>query len=436
MNKTIYAPEIIEKQFQAVPHELKILPNWVCFRIEPNPGGGKARKLPYQVNGVKASSTDPQTWTLYAKCVAAVARGDYDAIGFAFTGSVYMGFDFDDCLDPDTGILHEAAQEIVDRLHSYTEESVSGTGIHILMRGTLPEGGRNKSSRVLPGTEMYDTARFFIMTGEHWEGSPASIEARTLEIAELHAELFPPEPEREPAAPTNPNSLTDEELIRKASVSKGDKFNRLWTGDKSGYPSQSEADLALCSSLAFRTGNDAARIDSLFRRSGLYRKKWDQSYYRQKTIDHAICGTHTTYLDGSYAKPEASLVPPRPSPPTPAPEPVKDAVEKEATKDALGQQAEDILAMLDKQTLPSYALQKTTYLIEPEIPKGALILVTGKPNSGKSTLVFKWCVDMARAGRDILYLDRDNGLHGAREKVNRFGASSFPHIRYWGLWKY
>ncbi len=39
------------------------------------------------------------------------------------------------------------------------------------------------------------------------------------------------------------------------------------------YTSQSEADLALCNFLAFWTGGDAARIDRLFRRSGLYRPK-------------------------------------------------------------------------------------------------------------------------------------------------------------------
>src|SRR5262249_3850325 len=71
--------------------------------------------------------------------------------------------------------------------------------------------------------------------------------------------------------------LDDDELIRKASQAKnGEKFAALWKGDTSGYPSPSEADLALCGMLAFWTQGDTARIDALFRKSGLYREKWDR----------------------------------------------------------------------------------------------------------------------------------------------------------------
>ena len=71
------------------------------------------------------------------------------------------------------------------------------------------------------------------------------------------------------------------EVIRKAlSASNGERFSRLWYGDTSGYGSHSEADLALCGMLAFWTGGDAARIDTLFRQSGLYREKWDRKDYR------------------------------------------------------------------------------------------------------------------------------------------------------------
>ena len=38
----------------------------------------------------------------------------------------------------------------------------------------------------------------------------------------------------------------------------GDHFAKLWAGDWTGYPSQSEADLALCGLLAFYVGNDPA----------------------------------------------------------------------------------------------------------------------------------------------------------------------------------
>ncbi|MFQ7644172.1 hypothetical protein, partial [Ruthenibacterium lactatiformans] len=41
-------------------------------------------------------------------------------------------------------------------------------------------------------------------------------------------------------------------------------------------PSHSEADIALCNALAWWTNCDAARVDRLFRQSGLMREKWDR----------------------------------------------------------------------------------------------------------------------------------------------------------------
>lgn len=93
---------------------------------------------------------------------------------------------------------------------------------------------------------------------------------------------------------TKPNlDLSDEELIDKATHARdGAKFSRLWAGDTTGYPSQSEAEMALVSLLAFWTGRDRDRIDHMFRASGLYRDKWDSprggSTYGAGTIEHVL----------------------------------------------------------------------------------------------------------------------------------------------------
>jgi putative DNA primase/helicase len=149
---------------------------------------------------------------------------------------------------------------------------------------------------------MYADARFFTVTGARVEGAPVVVEERSGELQELHAALFPPEegPESR-SAPRPPdgtiNLLSDAEIIAKASsAANGAKFKALWSGNWQGmYPSQSEADEALCCELAFWTGRDAARMDVLFRQSGLYRKKWERGDYRGDTLARAAAQTVETY---------------------------------------------------------------------------------------------------------------------------------------------
>ena len=50
-----------------------------------------------------------------------------------------MGVDLDDCRDPDSGELAGWAGLIVNELSSYTEISPSGTDLHVLLEGTVPE---------------------------------------------------------------------------------------------------------------------------------------------------------------------------------------------------------------------------------------------------------------------------------------------------------
>ena len=79
----------------------------------------------------------------------------------------FIGIDLDDCFE--NGDLKSAAQEIVDWANSYTEKSVSGNGLHIIVKGILPDGFPNKISMEHVGfkcIEIYDSLRYFTMTGD------------------------------------------------------------------------------------------------------------------------------------------------------------------------------------------------------------------------------------------------------------------------------
>jgi putative DNA primase/helicase len=114
------------------------------------------------------------------------------------------------------------------------------------------------------------------------------------------ARFLPEQPSTTPAeaaAPAmRPVDLDDQELLEKAFQAKnGDRFHALWNGDTSAYDGDdSRADLALCGMLAFWTGRDAGRMDSMFRTSGLMRTKWDrrsgETTYGMRTIEAAISG--------------------------------------------------------------------------------------------------------------------------------------------------
>jgi len=113
--------------------------------------------------------------------------------------------------------------------------------------------------------------------------------------------LRPPKEKPKPT-PQGGTSFDDNRLIDKMLESQnGDKIRRLLDGDYSDYASQSEADLALCNHSAFWTGNNEGQIDSIFRKSGLMRDKWDTKHFEDGrtygvgTIEEAIAGTSEVY---------------------------------------------------------------------------------------------------------------------------------------------
>src|SRR5215203_2721743 len=273
---------------------IRDLRQWICWRSEER--DGKLTKIPYSpLTGGKASCTSPDTWAGYSEAVAAYKKGGFNGLGFVFNKmDEFVGVDLDHCLHPKTGEVEPWAREIIDELGSYTEISPSGTGVHILLRAKLPDG-RNRKGPV----EIYSHGRYFTVTGKHLEGTPRTIENRQEQILALRRRVLG-EPTTTNAHETThsvaSSDLSDEEIVMKAAAAEnGEKFRRLWAGDTSDYTSVSEADQALCSLLAFWTGPDPAKIDELFRESGLYREKWERPDYRERTVHKALEGRTVFY---------------------------------------------------------------------------------------------------------------------------------------------
>lgn len=257
-----------------IPPELKEIPRWVLWRFEERQP--KPAKVPYQANGRRASVDKPITWTNFHDAWSAFTRGRFDGIGFVLDGSDdLVGWDFDGCLDDKGQLRDELVQRLLGLLDSYTEISPSGRGLRVIARGELPKDGARRRGRI----EAYDTKRFLTITGSVFGNERKQIR---LQDPTVHAVAF-----------GDPDAAITYVLRS--------RFGRdLWKGEWNGhFPSQSEADFHLCCLLAEALDGDEQQIDSLFRRSGLFRAKWDEvrgeDTYGHVTIRKALQALKTGF---------------------------------------------------------------------------------------------------------------------------------------------
>lgn len=282
--------------YEYIPDELKALKNWVCWSAVPD--GARIKKLPINpYTGGQAQSNNPDTWSDFNTALNASSR--FTGIGFMFGNCPYFGVDIDHVEEDIQGYRNgenNIVTEFVTTLQSYTELSQSGNGIHIICKGSLPKQGRRRGN-----VEMYETGRFFVMTGNTC-AEYMDINDCTEAIKALHEKYIGGG--REPSAtprisvPALPHTANDViSLARKAKNSA--RFDALMSGDYSAYSSQSEADMALCNMLAFWCRCDAELMDCIFRQSGLMREKWDRrqsgSTYGAITIQKAIADCDNVY---------------------------------------------------------------------------------------------------------------------------------------------
>lgn len=278
-------------KYKNIPDELKKIPNWICWQgFEDRPGHLSKRPIDPH-SGRSAKTNDSSTWTDFDTAARAAVSYGVNGVGFVFDGSGYFGVDIDNVAelmqDYIEGDADNVVGEFVDTLESYTESSQSGNGIHIICKGKLPEGGRRKDK-----VEMYEVGRFFVMTGDVFI-KERNIRNCTKEIAPLHEKYiggvkFPEDKRPE-------MSLDSDIIIRKIrNSSQAVLFDKLYSGNTSGYTSASEADLALCNILCWWSRGDERCIDEIFRKSALMRPKWDEKHgkqtYGQMTIAKALSG--------------------------------------------------------------------------------------------------------------------------------------------------
>ncbi len=303
-------PAIPQVQVEHLPATLRRYAHFVTWEFqsddEAKDPAKEWRKTPLQPwvvgMGDSAKTNDPATWASYEAAMEWYLRAYMRAPGSVGLGYVFAKLDrkrfpliqpkhtdeltlidLDHCRDPDTGAIDGWALDIVRRLNSYSEVSPSGTGVHVIVRGTLARSYKTAD------IEVYAFARYTTLTGNRVPDTPADINAAQEALDWLVARL-----EKDvPAAldgnyqatrdiftrQFEPVKASDKDLLDRIRRSaQGEKFTRLFDeGDwASGllYASQSEAVAALVAILAWWTRKDAERVDRLFRASKLFSGKW------------------------------------------------------------------------------------------------------------------------------------------------------------------
>ncbi|WP_111292173.1 phage/plasmid primase, P4 family [Bacillus safensis] len=292
-------------EFKNIPQELKNAPHWILWRSEER--DGKKTKVPYQIDGSMAQSSNKRTWSTFPTVIKFYNDRDYDGIGFMFSkDDPFIGIDIDHCVED--GVLSPFAQEIVDSVGSYTEFSPSGKGVHIITKGKIPLRGQG-TGRKNPelGLEVYRHGRYFTFTGNSL--GIGDIEERSDKLKELFDKYLKDKKEEmkkssPPAASSRDmNNLSNKEIWERMFNSKnGKSIQDLFNGHLINED-HSATDMALCNHLAFWTDKDTSKMDSMFRETGLYREKWDRQHssdgatYGEMTIAAAVYSTHKTISD-------------------------------------------------------------------------------------------------------------------------------------------
>lgn len=288
--------------YNNIPYELRSLPQWCLWSYVEREG--KFSKVPFQTDGKMALANTPATWSSFAAVEYVQREKGFEGIGFMFSkDDEYIGIDIDKCID-ESGNLSDFANEIIERLDSYTEFSPSGKGVHIIVKGQLPSyiKGTGKKS-VKYGLEIYQNGRYFTMTGD--AENENGIYDRTDELEEILQEFFTKEELEGNADLIIGESTNDEDdgvtWERMFKSKSGSEIKAMFDGELIVDNDHSSTDLALANHLAFWCDKDYWKMDRMFRQSNLYRDKWDEmrgdKTYGEMTLLNAISTTSSVVSD-------------------------------------------------------------------------------------------------------------------------------------------
>jgi uncharacterized protein YjhX (UPF0386 family) len=434
-----------------IPAALTARPAWVVWKYE------NGTKVPYSAKtGHKASSTKESTWTTFDVAFKVAQGRGFDGVGFVFSeDDPFTGIDLDDCRD-DAGGIADWAMEIVTSLESYTEVSPSGHGLKIWVEGSVPTAVKQpyETGKI----EIYSTARYFTVTGQHLEGTPSGIRNANGALTALYEKLKPSkmEPQFRPA-PSNRDERAEAWARKKLAKAiemvtlsvDGHKDDTLLAAARLAagalpHISEWEIETALFSAIAGRA-TDSEHARKTIRNGIKYGENAPLALPPpppQPVFDEygrACCPVHRTPLPKAnngngykcrqrdpstptgwcafwwsgegYIEPKANELATSDHGNAAAPDRSSDAL---LVRSDVGAPLFRLYRMDDLRQLPP-----VQWLIPHEVPAGLLTVLCGPSEAGKSFIALDYAISVARAKPDrmVVYVAPEGGS-GYRARVD------------------
>ena len=277
---------LINDKYKSVPAEMKEQCRWMCFKIVDG------KKMPVSVHsGIVTDVTNSNNWADFNTALTYLEnhQSRVKGLGYVFVkGDNMVGIDLDDCLNEAGKPVNELVQELLTRTNTYVERSVSGTGLHFYVRGTLnTDSGLKLNKKLSPhglGIEVYDNSRYFIVTGDSYRQKDDESVVADQPFIDYVVSLIPARNSQPPtfnSATINPEDVEISDEIQaqlEERLNAIPKFKSLWDGERP-KGNESSDDMALICQLC-RITTVESEVMALFFRSEHYQSK-DEEHKRK-----------------------------------------------------------------------------------------------------------------------------------------------------------
>lgn len=281
----------IDRIVDNIPVELKSEKRWCVHKRFWKRGEKQPTKQIFNPNKIEekegsfAKVNDSSTWVDFetAERVARTSLRNCEGLTFVL-GNGYSCIDLDHCFNDEDKLSPMATEILKVFKGTYVERSMSGKGLHIFVKGDLRSNGRfgNKNSEH-GDIEVYEDSKFISLTGNLY-GESREIATATPEHAKAVQKFLK---ERKSVAssirqPFQSLTVTEEKVLERIRRSKvAVDFDSLMRGE-SLTGDASRDDFKLLNMLAFFSGGDKLIMESVFRKSGLFRAN------KEKYLQHSI----------------------------------------------------------------------------------------------------------------------------------------------------